>query len=124
MVVMGVEKPADINRAFADAFNSRDPDAFLALYAADGIVVNPDGSVAAGDADIATHIDQLLQLGGTMTSTNEYAFINGDVALVGARFVIEFDDGRAAVSGRTAEVLVRQDDRWVYWIDHPFALPG
>ena len=76
---MGVEKPADINRAFADAFNSRDPDAFLALYAVDGMVVNPDGSVAAGHADIAMHIDQLLQLGGTMTSTNEYAFINGDV---------------------------------------------
>jgi len=86
--------------------------------------VNPDGSVAAGRRAVGMHIDELLELGGTMTSANEYAFTNGDVALVGARFVIEFDDGRAALAGRSAEVLVRQDEGWVYWIDHPFALPG
>lgn len=124
MVPMAVQQPVDINRAFAEAFNSRDRDAFLALYATDGMVVNPDGSVATGRTELGMHIDQLLELGGRMTSTNEYAFINGEVALVGARFVIEFDDGRAALSGRTAEVLVRQGDGWAYWIDHPFALPG
>jgi uncharacterized protein (TIGR02246 family) len=121
---MSVLEPADINRAFAEAFNSRDREAFLALYDPDGIVVNPDGSVAAGHPNVAIHIDQLLELGGTMTSTNEYAFINGDVALVGARFVVDFDDERASISGRTAEVLLRRGDAWVYWIDHPFALPG
>ena len=121
---MGVAEPADVNRAFAEAFNARDRDAFVSLYAADGMVVNPDRSVAKGHAQVDAHIDQLLQLGGKMTSTNEYAFVNGDVALVGARFVVEFDDGRQSVSGRTAEVLVRHGDVWVYWIDHPFALPG
>jgi uncharacterized protein (TIGR02246 family) len=121
---MAVTQPADINGAFAAAFNARDPETFLALYAPEGMVVNPDGSVAVGRREVEAHIEQLLKLGGTMTSTNQYAFVNGDVALVGARFVIEFDDGRPALSGRTAEVLVRHGDGWVYWIDHPFALPG
>lgn len=121
---MGVPQPADVNRAFADAFNARDRDALLAMYDRDGLVINPDGSVAAGHDQIAAHVEQLLELGGTMTSTNEYAVANGDVALVGARFTIEFSDGRDTATGRTAEVLVRRGAEWLYWIDHPFASPG
>jgi ketosteroid isomerase-like protein len=121
---MGVSQPAEVNQAFADAFNARDRGAFLRLYDAQGAVVNPDGSMAVGHDQVARHVDQLLQLGGTMSSTNEYAYVNGDIALVGARFRVEFDDGRAPIAGRTAEVLVRSGDEWVYWLDHPFALPG
>ena len=122
--LVGVPRPEDINAAFAEAVNLRDVDALVALYLPDGMVVNPDRSVSTGHEEIAAHARGLLELGGRMTSTNEYAVVNGDVALVGARFVIEFDDGRDTLSGRTAEVLVRSDSGWAYLIDHPFAFSG
>ena len=121
---MGVQRPEDINAAFAEAVNARDVDALVALYVPDGKVVNPDRSVSTGHEEIGAHARALLELGGRMISTNEYAVVNGDVALVGARFVIEFDDGRDTISGRTAEVLVRSDSGWAYLIDNPFALSG
>jgi uncharacterized protein (TIGR02246 family) len=121
---VGVKRPEDINAAFAEAVNARDVDALVALYVPDGMVVNSDRSVSSGHEEIAAHARGLLELGGQITSTNEYAFVNGDVALVGARFVIEFDDGRDTICGRTAEVLVRSDGGWAYLIDHPFAFAG
>jgi len=122
--LVGVQRPEDINAAFAEAVNARDVDALVALYVPDGMVVNHDRSVSTGHEEIAAHAHGLLELGGRMTSTNEYAVVNGDVALVGARFVIEFDDGRDPIRGRTAEVLVRSADGWSYLIDHPFAFAG
>ena len=124
MWLVGIERPEDINAAFAEAVNARDVDALVALYVPDGMVVNPDRSVSTGHEQIAAHARGLLELGGQMTSTNEYALVNGDVALVGARFVIEFDDGRDTICSRTAEVLVRSDRGWAYLIDHPFAFAG
>lgn len=121
---MAVARPEDINAAFAAAVNARDIDALLRCYVPSGMVVNPDGTVATGHEQVAAHAEGLLQLGGRMTATNEYAFVNGDIALVGARFEIAFDDGRPAITGRTAEVLTRTADGWAYLIDHPFALPG
>jgi ketosteroid isomerase-like protein len=122
--LVGVQRPEDINAAFAEAVNACDVDALVALYVPDGVVVNPDRSVSTGHEEIAAHAHGLLELGGRMTSINEYAVVNGDVALVGARFVIEFDDGRDSIGGRTAEVLVRSDGEWLYLIDHPFAFAG
>ena len=121
---MGVQRPEDINAAFAEAVNARDVDALVALYVPDGMVVNADRSVSTGREEIAAHARGLLELGGWMTSINEYAYVNGEVALVGARYVLEFDDGRDAIRGRTAEVLVRSDGGWAYLIDHPFAFAG
>jgi len=121
---MGVLQPASINQAFADAYNARDAEAMLTLYADDAMVVNPDQSVATGLDEVAVHIEHLFGLGGSMTSTNQFTFVNGDTALVGALFEVVFDDGRDPVSGRTAEVLVKRGDEWVYLIDNPFAIPG
>jgi uncharacterized protein (TIGR02246 family) len=121
---MGVLQPAAINQAFADAYNARDAAAMLDLYADDGVVVNPDQSVATGHIEVAEHIGHLFAHGGTMSSVNQFSFVNGDTALVGARFELVFDDGRDPISGRTAEVLVKRGDEWVYLIDHPFAAPG
>ena len=121
---MPVPRPEAINAAFAEAVNTRDMDALLRCYVPTGMVVNPDGSVSSGHEQIGAHARGLFELGGRMTATNEYAVVNGDIALVGARFEIAFDDGRPTITGRTAEVLTRTEDGWAYLIDHPFALPG
>jgi ketosteroid isomerase-like protein len=115
-----VHEPADINRTFAAAYNARDVDALIGLYEADAIVVNMDGSRSVGIDAIRHHLAELVQLGGSMTSTNLYAIEHSDVALVGAQWSVSFDDGREPVSGRSAEVLRRQPDAlWKYIIDNP-----
>ena len=65
-----------------------------ALYVADGAVVNLDGTLAVGAEAIRDHLAGLILLGGVMESINEYSYINGDLALIGARWSIAFDDGR------------------------------
>jgi uncharacterized protein (TIGR02246 family) len=114
--------PAAINAAFAAGYNARDVDALAALYEADAVVTNPDGSLAAGIDAIRVHLGRLVELGGTMTSQNRYAIPNGDLALVGADWTIEFTDGREPIAGRSAEVVRRQTDgSWRYVLDHPGA---
>ena len=119
---MPVERPELINAAFADGYNARDVDALLALYEPTAAVVNRDGSLATGLDAVREHLAALVGLGGGMTSTNRYAVVHGDLALVAADWVIDLEDGREAIRGSTSEVLRRQPDGgWRYVIDHPHA---
>jgi len=112
--------PAAINAAFAAGYNSRDVQALAALYEQDAVVTNPDGSIAVGIDAIRVHLGHLVELGGFMTSQNRYAIPNRDLALVGADWAIDLQDGNAPIRGSTAEVLRRQPDgSWRYVIDHP-----
>jgi ketosteroid isomerase-like protein len=102
--------PAAINGTFAAAYNSRDVEALDALYEPDAVVTNPDGSIAAGIDAIRVHLAHLVELGGIMTSQNRYAVPNGDLALVGADWEIDFTDGHERIVGRSAEVVRQQPD--------------
>ena len=119
---VGPSTPAAINAVFAAGYNARDVDALAALYEPDAVVTNPDGSMSVGIEAIRVHLDRLVELGGSMTSENRYAIVNGDLSLVGADWEIVFADGRERVVGRSAEVLRRQPDGiWRYVLDHPAA---
>ena len=114
--------PAAINAAFSAGYNSRDVQALAALYEQDAVVTNPDGSIAVGIDAIRVHLGHLVELGGFMTSQNRYAIPNGDLALVGADWGIDFTDGRERIVGRSAEVVRQQPDgSWRYVLDHPGA---
>jgi ketosteroid isomerase-like protein len=121
-------QPADINPAFAVAYNAGRVDAFLALYEPDAVLVGRHGAEHRGQAAIARDLAGLLALGGTMTSANRYALVHasprGDVALLSADWRIETrgpDGAPLVVAGRSAEVARRQPDgRWLYIADHPF----
>jgi ketosteroid isomerase-like protein len=114
--------PAAINAAFAAGYNSRDVEALAALYEQDAAVTNPDGSIAVGIDAIRVHLGHLVELGGFMTSQNRYAISNGDLALVGADWEINFTYGRERVVGRSAEVVRQQSNgSWRYVLDHPGA---
>ena len=117
---MGVSQPSEINAAFADGFNRRDVDALLSLYLGHGAVVEMDGTVSRGADPIRDHLQGLVALGGTMTSTNLTTVVVGDVALVTAAWEILDSSVAPAISGRSAEVLLRgPDDTWSYLIDQP-----
>jgi uncharacterized protein (TIGR02246 family) len=117
---MGVTLPSEINAAFADGFNRRDVDALLALYRPDGAVVEVDGTVSHGIDPIRDHLERLIAIGGTMTSTNLTTVVAGDVALVTAAWEIVGASVAPSISGHSAEVLLRGDDgTWAYVIDQP-----
>jgi ketosteroid isomerase-like protein len=121
---VSVERPELMNAAFADGYNARDVDALLGLYEPTATVVNRDGSLAIGSERVREHLAGLVSLGGRMTSTNRYAIVHDDIALVGAEWEIDLEDGRAPIRGSTSEVLRRQPDgSWRYVIDHPIVGP-
>jgi ketosteroid isomerase-like protein len=117
-----IERPEQINAAFADGYNTRDVDGLLDLYEPTAAVVNRDGTLAVGTESGRAHLVGLVGIGGRMTSTNRYAVVHEDLALVGAEWEIELEDGSAPIRGSTAEVVRRQPDGgWRYVIDHPAA---
>jgi len=117
---MGVSQPSEINAAFADGFNRRDVDGLLALYEPDGAVVEIDGTVSTGTDAIRDHLRRLVELSGTMTSTNLTAVVAGEVALVTAAWEIVDSVAGPSIEGRSTEVLRRgADGTWVYVIDQP-----
>lgn len=117
---MAVAEPSEINAAFADGFNRRDVDALLSLYLDRGAVVEVDGTVSHGADPIRDHLERLVALGGTMTSTNLTTVVVDDVALVTAAWEIVDSSVAPTISGRSAEVLLRSPDgTWSYLIDQP-----
>jgi ketosteroid isomerase-like protein len=119
-----VMRPADINPAFAAAYNAGPVEGLLALYEPDAVLVDRHGAEHLGHAAIARDLAGLLSLGGTMASANRYALVQGDLALLSADWRIETRDADGAplvVSGRSAEIARRQADGcWLYVVDHPF----
>ena len=117
---MGVAQPSEINAAFAEGFNGRDLEALLALYHPDGAVVEVDGTVSHGIDQIRDHLERLIAIGGTMESTNLTTVITGEIALVTAAWEVVGSTVAPSITGRSAEVLRRSDDRtWAYLIDQP-----
>jgi ketosteroid isomerase-like protein len=117
---MGVAQPSEINAAFADGFNRGDVDALLALYHADGAVVEVDGTVSHGIDPIRDHLERLISIGGTMTSTNLTTVIVGEIALVTAAWEVVGSGVAPSITGRSAEVLRQAGDgTWAYLIDQP-----
>ena len=117
---MGVAQPSEINAAFADGFNRRDVEGLLSLYHPDGAVVEIDGTVSHGVDPIRDHLERLIAIGGTMTSTNLTTVIAGAIALVTASWEVVGSAVAPSLTGRSAEVLRQADDgTWAYLIDQP-----
>ncbi|WP_275187824.1 nuclear transport factor 2 family protein [Bradyrhizobium sp. CSA112] len=117
---MTVTEPAQMNEAFAQAFNSRNIDNLLALYEMDA-VLRVDGSERSliGLDAIAGDLQRLLQAPGTLTSRNNFCVQHSDVALLRADWELRTQDGSIVASGSSAELVRRQSDgTWRYVIDH------
>ena len=124
----------DISAAFSAAYNSGRVENLLALYDPSARVVQASQTTATALADgealatgpeaVRTELARLLQLGGQMESTAQYAIEAGDVALVGAAWTLRTHDSNGeplVLTGCSAEIVRRQPDgTWRYLVDHPF----
>lgn len=115
-----VTEPAEMNGAFARAFNTRDINILLSLYEPEAVLLtDSSGRSHVGIAAIARELQELLQAQGTMRSQNKICVLHDNVALLRAEWTLAADDGSIVVSGSSAEVVRRQaDGRWLYVIDH------
>lgn len=115
-----VYRPAEMNGAFAAARNAGSLDELLSLYE-DGaqLLVDASGTALSCKAAIATELQKLIELPGTMVSNNTFCVEHGDLALLRADFTLTDKKGTIVYSGFTAEIVRRQaDGTWRYVIDH------
>ena len=121
---MKVYNPEDMNSAFAEAFNSGNIEALVALYEPDAVLVPRPGYVVEGTEAIRVALQELLTLKGHMRSENQYALVRGDIALLRAKVHLigtGADGAPLEINNHTAEVVRRQPGgSWLYIIDHPY----
>lgn len=114
-----VNRPQEMNQAFADAFNTRDINALMALYEDNALLRIDSEETFTGKAMIANELKKLLQMPGTMSSFNNFCIEHGDIALLRADHAIVDTDGSSILCGSSAEIVRRQNDgSWLYIVDH------
>ena len=122
--IFKAESPAQMNGIFAAAFNSGAVENLLALYEPQAVLITQAGESLIGLEAIKSELQNLLKLGGEMTSENQYAFQMENIALLRAKFVLKTTTPKGdplEITGNTSEVVRQQSDgRWLYIIDHPF----
>ncbi len=121
---MAVMRPEEMNSAFAEAVSSGEVERVLALYEPDALLAPRPGERASGLEEIRAALDELLALGGTMTSRNVWCMQVGELALLQGEWQLSGsapDGSPVELSSSTAEVVRRQaDGSWLYVIDHAF----
>jgi len=122
--IFKAESPAQMNDIFAAAYNSGAVENLLALYEPQAVLITQAGESLIGLEAIKSELQNLLKLGGEMTSENQYAFQMENIALLRAKFVLKTTTPKGdplEITGNTSEVVRQQSDgRWLYIIDHPF----
>lgn len=115
-----ITRAADMNEAFAAAFNSRSLANLLALYEDAAVLcVGDTAATYRGMSAIAEELTRLLALPGSMVSRNNFCIEHGDIALLRADYIVRGEDGSLVAEGSTAEIVRRQaDGGWLYVIDH------
>ncbi len=121
---MSTDSPAQLHRAFLEAFNRRDIAGLLALYESEATLLPQPGQVLYGLEAIRQALTQFLSLKGTMTMTTTFSVQSGDIALLRGQWALtgtDADGQPVSMSGNSVEVARRQPDgHWRFVIDHPF----
>ena len=121
---MPIRNPEEAHRIFADAVNSGNVEAVVALYDREARLVDQPGKPAVGREAIREAFQNLLALQGKMHAVTTTVSRTGDFALLRARWTYETlgpAGELTAMSGDSVEVLRRQPDgSWLFTIDLPF----
>lgn len=112
------------HRRFADAFNTNDLEALVALYEPDAILVPQPGTIVQGHTAIRESLEGFLVLGRTITMDTTYAPEAGELELLRGSWTLTgtgADGSPLTMAGKSTEVVRRQPDgRWLKVIDHPY----
>ncbi len=115
---MSAARAEDLHGATEQAFNKRDVDALVRLYADDACLLDQDGTAARGPAAIRNVWAGFVGLNGRMSMTTRYCVEAGDIALMSNAW--QFTSEAMTFESVSSEVAVRgADGRWRYLIDHP-----
>lgn len=120
-----VDRPEEVNRTFATAYNSGSLDNLLSLYESEAHLVDQENTVSVGLNAVSDLLQKnLLKLGGEMISKSQYVITANDIALICANWVItttNLNGEKVEVRGKSVVIVRRQSDgSWKYLIDHPF----
>jgi ketosteroid isomerase-like protein len=118
---MHVHEPEQMSRAFVDAFNAGNVEELISLYEPDAAYVHGAQTVI-GHAALHGVFKQLTAVRPKMDLTNEYCVVFENIALVRARWRLQWRDAVQlhVKHGHSSEVLRRgADGVWRYIIDHP-----
>lgn len=118
---MSVQKPEQMSQAFVAAFNAGNVPELLSLYEPNASYVQGSKTLTGSEA-IREALTHATAVRPKMELTNEYCVVYDDIALVRARWKMQWRDAVQVhiKHGHSSEVLRRgKDGMWRYVIDHP-----
>lgn len=121
---MPAYNPAEIHTLFRNAFNLGDPEALIALYEPNAVLV-VDGKELVGRESIRKALETFLARRGRMTlETRAVVESQLGLAVLHGGWVIEPPTGMGAeiaTRGLSTEVVRKQPDgTWLFVIDNPY----
>lgn len=118
---MAIERLSDVHAEFARRFNAGDVEEMLGWYEEGAKMVLPEG-VRVGHDAIRDALIRLMEYKGKMRM-DRIGIIEGDgVAVGGATWRIEADDGKILAQGESVEVFRKGPGGWLATIDCPFGV--
>jgi uncharacterized protein (TIGR02246 family) len=123
---MPAHKPEELDELFAQALNSGDLDALVALYEPQACLEHQPGQVATGTQAIREALTGLLAMNPKITLEAKKLNQTNDIALTSANWHLTGlgpNDTTVNMRGQSVEVSRRQPDgTWLFLIDNPFGL--
>lgn len=110
-------------RSLADAINSGDLGAALALWEPQACIVGADGSTLAGHDALAGALSSMIEHGTRFEAEVLDVYAAGDLALVTGNLTLIATDGTAQRSRSLVVHRRGSDGRWRIALDAPWGLP-
>jgi uncharacterized protein (TIGR02246 family) len=123
---MPAHKPEELDQLFAQAFNSGDVDALVALYEPEASFNPEPGQVVTGTQAIREALGNFLAMNPKLTLETKNLNQTNDIALTSANWHLTAtgpDGNPVDMRGQSVELSRRQPDgTWRFVIDNPFGL--
>ncbi len=123
---MPAHQPEELDQLFAQAFNSGDVDALVALYEPEASFNPEPGQVVTGTQAIREALGNFLAMNPKLTLETKNLNQTNDIALTSANWHLTAtgpDGNPVDMRGQSVEVSRHQPDgTWRFVIDNPFGL--
>ncbi|MHB8669521.1 MAG: YybH family protein [Acidimicrobiales bacterium] len=123
---MSINDPRDTHVRFTEAANAADLLALAALYEQDAVIVERDGTLAAGADAIRHHLEGLIAMHPQMKILESRAFTNGDLALLCSHWkatATPSGGNEVTLEFRGSEIVHRQTNgTWLLVLDNPWGV--